>query len=154
SESTGLRQLDLAKQLRRGQTAPPNQPGPTSPPVTEATRPTDQPIAASIELRSQLAAVFLPPFRFHSFLEAIMKAILSAGLVLGFCGLASADDDKKDEKKKPVGPVGVWKCEYQIGEMKRTSELTVKKDGDKFAGTMNWPDQKNEKLTEMKFKDG
>lgn len=83
-----------------------------------------------------------------------MKAILSAVLVLGFCGLANADDDKKDDKKKAASPVGVWKCEYEIGEMKRTSELTIKKDGDKFAGTMNWPDQKNEKLTEVKFKDG
>jgi hypothetical protein len=83
-----------------------------------------------------------------------MKTVLSAVLVLGFCGAASADDDKKDDKKKAASPVGLWKCEYQIGEMKRTSELTIKKDGDKFAGVMNWPDQKNEKLTDVKFKDG
>lgn len=83
-----------------------------------------------------------------------MKAILSAVLVLGFCGLAGADDDKKDDKKKAVAPIGTWKCEYEIGDQKRTSELTIKKDGDKFAGVMNWPDQKNEKLTEVKFKEG
>ena len=83
-----------------------------------------------------------------------MKTIVSAVLVLGFCGLAGADDDKKDDKKKAVTSVGTWKCEYEIGEMKRTSELTIKKDGDKFAGVMNWPDQKNEKLTDVKFKDG
>jgi hypothetical protein len=48
----------------------------------------------------------------------------------------------------------MWRCEYAIGEMKRTSELTIKKDGDKFAGTMTWPDQKDEKLKDVKWKDG
>ena len=76
-----------------------------------------------------------------------MKAILSAALVLGFCGLAGAADDKK------VDPVGTWKCEYKIGDQKRTSELTIKKDGDKLAGTMSWPDQKDEKLKDVKLKD-
>ncbi len=74
-----------------------------------------------------------------------MKTILSVALVLGFCGLASAAD---------VDPVGTWKCEYMIGDMKRTSELTIKKDGDKLAGTMSWPDQKEAKLTDVKLKDG
>ncbi len=64
-----------------------------------------------------------------------MKAILSMALVLGVCGLAGAADDK-------VEPVGTWKCEYEIGGQKRTSTLTIKKDGDKLAGTMSWPDQK------------
>jgi len=86
-----------------------------------------------------------------------MKAILSTMLVLGVCGLARAADDKdvkdgKDEKK--ATPVGTWKCEYEIGEMKRTSTMTIKKDGDKFAGTMSWADQKDEKLKDLKFKDG
>jgi hypothetical protein len=76
-----------------------------------------------------------------------MKAILSVALVLGLCGLASARDEKAD-------PVGTWKCEYEIGEQKRTSTLTIKKDGDKLAGTMNWPDQKDEKLKDLKLKDG
>jgi hypothetical protein len=75
-----------------------------------------------------------------------MKVILSAALILGLCGLARAED-KAD-------PVGTWKCEYTIGDMKRTAELTVKKDGDKLVGTMSWPDQKDEKLKDMKFKDG
>ena len=83
-----------------------------------------------------------------------MKTIVSAVLVFGFCGLAGADDDKKDDKKMVVTPVGTWKCEYEIGDLKRTSSLTIKKDGDKFAGTMSWQDQKNEKLTDVKFKDG
>ena len=83
-----------------------------------------------------------------------MNMIVSAVLVLGFCGLSSADDDKKDDKKKAASPVGIWKCEYAIGDLKRTSELTIKKDGVKFAGVMNWPDQKNEKLTDVKWKDG
>lgn len=77
-----------------------------------------------------------------------MKAILPMVLVLGVCGLASAADDKV------VDPVGTWKCEYEIGGMKRTSTLTIKKDGDKLAGTMSWPDQKETKLKDLKLKDG
>ena len=75
-----------------------------------------------------------------------MKAILSMALVLGVCGLASAADK--------VQPVGTWKCEYEIGGQQRTSTLTIKKDGDKLAGTMSWPDQKETKLKDVKLKDG
>ena len=75
-----------------------------------------------------------------------MKAILSATLVLGLCGLAGAQGDKAD-------PVGTWKCEYEIGGMKRMSTLTIKKDGDKLAGTMSWPDQKETNLKDLKLKD-
>jgi hypothetical protein len=71
--------------------------------------------------------------------------ILSAALVLGFCGLAGAQGDSKD-------PVGTWKCEYAIGEFKRASTLTITKDGDKLAGTMSWPDQKETKLKDVKLK--
>ena len=74
-----------------------------------------------------------------------MKTILSAALVLGLCGLAGAQGEKAD-------PVGTWKCEYEIGGQKRTSTLTIKKDGDKLAGTMSWPDQKAEKLKDLKLK--
>jgi hypothetical protein len=80
------------------------------------------------------------------FLEANMKTILSAVLVLGLCGLAGAADK--------VEPVGTWKCEYDIGGQKRTSTLTIKKDGDKLAGTMTWPDQKDEPLKDVKLKEG
>ena len=66
----------------------------------------------------------------------------------GLCGLAGAQDDKKAD------PVGTWKCEYEIGDMKRTSTLTIKMDGDKLAGTMTWPDQKEAKLKDVKLKDG
>ena len=76
----------------------------------------------------------------------IMKAILSMALVLGVCGLAGAADK--------VEPVGTWKCEYEIGEQKRTSTLTVKKEGDNLTGTMSWPNQKDEKIKDPKFKDG
>ena len=76
-----------------------------------------------------------------------MKTILAAALVLGFCGLAGADDKKGN-------PVGTWKCEYQIGDQKRTSEFTIKKDGDNLGGTISWPDQKNEKLKDVKLKGG
>jgi hypothetical protein len=47
-----------------------------------------------------------------------------------------------------------WKCEYEIGDMKLMSTLTIKKDGDKLAGTMSWPDQKEAKLKDVKLKDG
>ena len=76
-----------------------------------------------------------------------MKAILSAALVLGLCGLAGAQGDN-------ANPVGTWKCEYEIGDKKLTSTLTITKDKDKFAGTMSWPDQKDEKLKDVKLKDG
>jgi hypothetical protein len=75
-----------------------------------------------------------------------MKAILSMALVLGVCGLAGAADK--------VDPIGMWKCEYEIGGQKRTSTLTIKKDGDKLAGTMSWPDQKAENLKDLKLTDG
>ena len=77
-----------------------------------------------------------------------MKTILSAALVIGFCGLAGAADDKK-----AADPVGTWKCEYEIGGQKRTCELTIKKEGEALVGTMNWPDQKDEKLKDVKLKD-
>ena len=75
-----------------------------------------------------------------------MKTILSAALVLALSGLASAQGEKAD-------PVGTWKCEYEIGGQKRTSTLTIKKDGDKLAGTMSWPDQKETNLKDLKLKD-
>jgi hypothetical protein len=75
-----------------------------------------------------------------------MKTIFSAALVLGICGLAVAQDEKVD-------PVGTWKCEYEIGDMKRMSTLTIKKDGDKLAGTMSWPDQQEAKLKDVKLTD-
>jgi hypothetical protein len=76
-----------------------------------------------------------------------MKAILSAALVCGLCGLAGARDEKAD-------PVGTWKCEYEIVGQKRMSTLTIKKDGDQLAGTMSWPDQKEATLKDVKLKDG
>jgi hypothetical protein len=83
-----------------------------------------------------------------------MKAILSAALVLGLCGLAAAADDKKADDKKGGDPVGTWKCEYTIGDMKRTADLTITKEKDALAGTMSWPDQKDVKLKDVKVKDG
>jgi hypothetical protein len=76
-----------------------------------------------------------------------MKAILSAALVIGLCGLARAEDKK-------ANPVGTWKCEYEINGEKRMSTLTIKKDGDKLSGTMLWQDQKEAKLKDVKLKDG
>ena len=74
-----------------------------------------------------------------------MKAILSAALVLGVCGLVRAAD---------ADPVGTWKCEYEIGGQKRTATLVIKKDGDNVVGTMSWPDQKDTMVKDLKFKDG
>jgi hypothetical protein len=74
-----------------------------------------------------------------------MKAMLSTALVLAVCGLARAADK--------VDPVGTWKCEYSIGDQKRTSTLTIKKDGDKLVGTMSWPDQKETDVKDLKLKD-
>ena len=93
-------------------------------------------------------AVYGGPLPFRHFSEAIMKAILSMALVLGVCGLAVALEDRKGD------PVGTWKCEYEIGGRQLTSTLTIKKDGDKLAGIMSWPDQKEEKLKDLKLKDG
>jgi len=76
-----------------------------------------------------------------------MKTILSLALVLGLCGIARAADEKAD-------PVGTWKCEYDIGDQHRTSTLTITKDSDKLAGTMNWPDQKDAKLKDVKMTNG
>src|SRR5215469_7131391 len=75
-----------------------------------------------------------------------MKAILSVALVLCVCGFAGAADK--------VDPVGTWNCEYEISGRKLTATLTIKKDGDKLAGTMSWPDQKDAKLKDVKLKDG
>src|SRR5437764_12394336 len=76
-----------------------------------------------------------------------MKTMLSAALVLGLCGLAGAQGEKAD-------PVGTWKCEYEIGGEQRTATLTIKKDADKLAGTMSWPNQKETELKDVKLKDG
>jgi hypothetical protein len=94
----------------------------------------------------RLVAVCVRSLPFPHLSEAIMKAIFSMALVLGVCGLAGAADK--------VEPVGTWKCEYEIGGAKRTSTLTLKKDGDKLAGTMSWPDQKETNLKDLKLKDG
>jgi len=76
-----------------------------------------------------------------------MKAILTTALAFGLCGLAGADDTK-------AGPVGTWKCEYEIGGQKREATLAVKKDGDKLTGTMTFQDKMVATLKDPKFKDG
>jgi hypothetical protein len=82
-----------------------------------------------------------------------MKAILSMALVLVLCGVARAADDKASDQKAPADPVGTWKIQYDIGDQHRTATLTIKKDGDNLAGTMDWPDQKDEKLKDVTLKD-
>src|SRR5262245_32460750 len=86
------------------------------------------------------------PFARSSWSET-MKTMLTTALMLGLCNLAGAKDEKAD-------PVGTWKCEYEIGGQKRESTLKITKDGDKLAGTMTWPDQKDAKLKDVKLKDG
>jgi hypothetical protein len=76
-----------------------------------------------------------------------MKAILAMALVLCVCGFAGAADK--------VDPVGTWPCDYEISGQKLTATLTIKMDGgDKLAGTMKWPDQNDEKLKDVKLKEG
>jgi len=82
-----------------------------------------------------------------------MKTILSAALVLMLCGLAIARDARVAADAK-ADPVGTWKCEYEIGDQKRTSTLTIKQEGDKVSGTMSWPNQKETELKDVKWKDG
>jgi hypothetical protein len=97
-------------------------------------------------ITQRLEAVRVGRLPARNFLEANMKTILSMALVLAFCGLAVAANQ--------ADPVGTWKCEYNIGDQKRTSTLTIRKDGDKLTGTMNWPDQKDANLNDLKVKDG
>jgi hypothetical protein len=83
-----------------------------------------------------------------------MKAFLLAAVAFSSFTLAIAQEDKK-----PADPVGTWACKYKIGDMERTATLMIKregdkKDGDKFEGTMTWPEQKDEKLKDVKFKEG
>lgn len=82
-----------------------------------------------------------------------MKTVLSITMALGVGGLVAADDKKDEKKSAKVDAIGTWKCEYEIGGNKRTSTLSIKKDGDKLAGTMSWADQKNEKLKDFKLKE-
>src|SRR4051812_14286937 len=84
-----------------------------------------------------------------------MKAMLSAtvftaALMLGFCGLSGTSASAQDKAE----PGGAGEGEYKIGDQQRTSTLTIKKEGDKLVGTMDWPDQKDEKLKNVQFKEG
>ena len=77
-----------------------------------------------------------------------MRAIVASALVFGLCGAAGAGDEK-------ANPVGTWKLEYEIGDgQKREATLTVKKDGDKLAGTMTFQDKQEAKLQDVKYNDG
>lgn len=78
-----------------------------------------------------------------------MKAILTAAVALGLCGLARAADDKKGGD-----PVGTWKCEFTIASFPEHVDLNVTKDGEKLVATMNWPDLKEVTVMDVKFKDG
>lgn len=78
--------------------------------------------------------------------SAVPRSILLVVLVLASSGLAVAASQ--------ADPVGTWKCEYNIGDQKRTSTLTIKKDGDNLTGTMSWPDQPNASLKDVKMNNG
>lgn len=78
-----------------------------------------------------------------------MKAFLLAAVALSSVSLTIAQDDKK-----AADPAGAWACSYKIGDQERTSTLVIKKEGDKYEGAMSWPDQKDEKLKDVKFKEG
>jgi hypothetical protein len=78
-----------------------------------------------------------------------MKAILAAVVVIGLVGFVQAED-----KDKKADPTGTWKCEYEIGGMKRMSTLTLKLQGDKLTGTMTFMDGMKSEIKDGKFKDG
>lgn len=98
-------------------------------------------LALSLGLNKGTGTIFRPS---HA-REIIMKHALTLALTLGLCAITTAADK--------VEPVGTWNVEYKIGDMARTATLTIKKDGDKLAGTMDWPDQKDAKLKDVKLKD-
>lgn len=79
--------------------------------------------------------------------EIHMKAFLPVVLALGLCGFARAGNEKAD-------PVGTWQCEYGIDGQKRTSTLTITRNAGRLAGTMTWPDQKEEPLKDLTLADG
>ena len=75
-----------------------------------------------------------------------LRAILTVAVALVTSVLALAANQSD--------PIGTWNCEYNIGDQKRTSTLTIKKDGDKLTGTMSWPDQKDASLKDLIVKEG
>lgn len=72
-----------------------------------------------------------------------MSSMIAMTMALAMSTLAGTKD-KTD-------PVGTWDCTYTIGGQHRTLELTIRKHGDQLAGTMSWPDQKDEKLDDVKL---
>jgi hypothetical protein len=72
---------------------------------------------------------------------------IASVLGVGLAGLARDADERAD-------PVGTWECQYMIGDLKRTSTLTIKRDADKLAGTMSWPGQKETPLKVLKWAAG
>jgi tRNA A-37 threonylcarbamoyl transferase component Bud32 len=134
------------------------------PPTTGPTEPWVGPGAAAAEM----------PARFHrrSWVAAALGlAILSAVvfLALWWPGRKDAPAPERTQTPDPgpnlsrpapappadkVDPVGTWKCEYEAAGQMRTCNLTIKKNGDKLAGTMSWPDQKETNLKDLKLKDG
>jgi hypothetical protein len=62
-----------------------------------------------------------------------MKTILSAAaLVLVLCGLPPRRQTRRQTRSVP------GRATTPIGDQERTATLTITKDGDKLAGTMNW----------------
>jgi hypothetical protein len=88
-----------------------------------------------------------------------MRALITAGLVVGLVGLAGArPDDKKAD------PTGTWKWETEFNGQKRETVLKLKLEGDKLTGTISGGrggkggggDAKpmETKIEDGKFKDG
>jgi len=72
-----------------------------------------------------------------------MRRLTMVALCVAFAGFAAADD------KKAGDPAGTWACESDINGQKRASTLTLKRDGDTFAGTMVWLDLTESSLTDV-----
>ena len=84
--------------------------------------------------------------------EQVDEPSLTWPSVAAQAGVSGEDVTRAADEK--ANPVGAWKIEYAIGDQQRTATLTITKDGEKLAGTMDWPDQKDAKLKDVKSKDG
>jgi hypothetical protein len=91
-----------------------------------------------------------------------MRTLLALALMLGFTGLATAQEKKAEDKKteekkadtKKGDPTGTWKWEMDFGGQKREVSLTLKLDGDKLTGSMPGRNNTETKIEEGTFKDG
>ena len=80
-----------------------------------------------------------------------MKKLALAGFLMGMFGVIGivAAADKDD-------PVGTWKWKTKFGKNEVERTLKIKKDGDKYTGTISGfgKDAKDNAIDDVKFKEG